>query len=58
MADDGDAGSPDGSLEYPAFDHGEDLYVLHPTAGSIEFSTGLTGQFLRSDVVLDPAEYR
>ena len=58
MADDRADSSSGESVEYPTFDHGEDLYVLNPTADSVEFSTGRPGQYLRSHVVLDPADYR
>lgn len=57
MPADGDS-SDGGAPEYPTFDHGDDLFVLHPTTDSVEFCTGLPHQFVRSDRVVDPADVR
>lgn len=41
------------SVSYPRFDHGEDLYVMLRPDGHVEFQTGETGQYVKTDVVVD-----
>lgn len=58
MPEDGANDSVDGSLKYPTFDHGQELFVVNHSAESVEFSAGLAGQFIRSTLVLDPGDLR
>lgn len=41
------------SVTYPTFAHGADLYVVVHPDGFVEFQSGILGQFLRSDTVID-----
>lgn len=41
------------SVTYPRFDHGEDLYVMLRPDGRVEFQTGVQGQFVKTDAVVD-----
>ena len=41
-----------GSLEYPRFEHGDDLLIVDGPGPTIKFQTTTLGEWLRSDFVV------